>query len=741
MDLKEYFLSKEEMEHLQKETKHSSLSPWLFILEKTAYGFIRLLMVLVLPFVRLFEKLADLLKTHTSYKQRDLFETSTKLSIQSKKFKNGFKKVLKILKEVFFYLKRDFKSPTFAFIHDVSISVLSIPVALYITGNYSLETYPFSFIVYESSLFILSTLAVFFLFGFYETEYRPPLLPDILDHTKIVFFSMVTYMPLYCLTGAYTEFPPSFLVILALIFFSGLLLPRLFYVMWKERYPLFQKNLPSLEEKSKLKKILIVGSASETLEACRALDESNTSYKVLGLVQEKPAFETAMERPIEILGKINELESILEGLIEYNNLPEEIWITEFHPDSKLLSHVLSKGNKHGIVVKKLVSLPSSHRTTTQIGGYRSLVLEDFFPSFTPAFDGDLLRDFVEGTRFLITGAAGSLGTAVVQKIAFLNPKHITLIDHAEGNLFKLEVELAKKFPNLSHSSYLCDVADYTLLSQIIGHERPEYIFHLAGIKQVSFAEINPNQAVRTNIIGSKNVAELACRYEVKKVIFPSVLQAHNPRNVLEATKRISEGYIQYLMEQERHKEGANGKRGTQFCIVRLENILGSSGSVASLFREDFHQHKEIIITHPEMCRSFVSLRDAALFLLTTAAVQEESLSNPENLSEIRTHPPLKIMDLAQYLALLAGYTLEKEIKFKIKGLRPGEYIISLNESNKPILKETSFPGVYIATQPLYNDVVLIRALKELEEESSKGHTAQILYLLHYLAPSFNPGRD
>ena len=734
MDLKEYFSPKEETDHLQKETRYSSFSPWLVILEKGVYGFIRLLMALCWPFIWFFEKLADLLKHHTTFRQGDLFVSPSYVSIQSKKLKSFLHELFVKLIKNFLYLREHFEGPTFAFIHDCCVALLSVPVALFIIGNYSLNNYAFSFIVYESALFTLSTLGVFFLVGLYEAKYQPPLLPDILDHIKIVCLSIILYLPAYYLTDASADFPSSFLVILALIFFSGLLMPRLFYAMWKEQNLFFTKKTP--HDRQDLKKILIIGSASETLKACMELEEDNSSYKVLGLVQEKPIFEEGTNIPIKVLGRINDLESILEDLIQHNKIPEEIWITEFHPNIKLLSHVLSISNKHAIAVKKLISLS---QTASQRGGYRPLVLEDFFPSFAPTFDENILKDFVENKRFLITGAAGSLGTVLVQKIALLHPQHVVLIDHAEGNLFKLEVELTKKFPTLSYSSYLCDVVEYTLLSQIIGHESPDYIFHLAGIKQISFAETNPIQTVRTNIIGLKNVADLACQYEVKKVIFPSILQAHNPRNVLEATKRIAEGYLQHCMTREIQKASIRGKEGTQFCIVRLENILGSSGSVASLFREDLHHHKEIIITHPDMARSFISLRDAALFLLTVAAVQKELLFDPQILSEIRTHPPLKIIDLAQHLALLAGYTAGEKVKFQVKGLRPGEYLVASSEDkDRRALKETTFPGMYLCEQGLYDQTILGKILRELEEAASMGQTTHTLQLLHYLVSSFNP---
>lgn len=730
MDLKEYFSKKEDINSSPQEIEHFRSSLWQVFLMKSVYAFIRAMNIISWPCVKLFQICTNVLKHHTAYKQRDLFETPSFLSRHIKKGKY-----------LFSYIRMHFEGPTFAFMHDWFIAFLSVPLAFLLKGDFSFEGEVGSFIVYQSILFSLTTLGVFLIVGLYEAKYRPPLAPDLIDHLKIVFLSIGLYIPLYSLTNADNDFSFSFLIMLSLIFFAGLLLSRLLYFSGREKFSSFLhfRNIHSIEtfykkEKKSQKNVLLIGAPYEAAKIYAALEKNESVFKVIGTIQENPALEERQDLSIKVLGKIKDLKAILADLENRYKMPDEILIVDFNLNRQVLSHILEVTNSFEIPVKKFARTIFSHEVFT-----RPLMLEDFCAAFgDSSFDGDLLNDFVKGRRFLVTGAGGTLGVAFVQEIVLLQPSHIILVDCSELNLSKIERDLRQKFPDLSYVSYLCDITGYHHFSQIVYQEKPDYIFHFAGIKQVNMVEKNPDQAVLTNIIGLKNIADIACTYGVKKVIFPSILQAHKPQNVLEVTKRIAEGYLQYLQFQRRHVDKKKQNNDdTQFYIVRLENLLGSSGSVVTLFRETLRHQRKIFLTHLEMQRAFITLQDAVLFLLTVPALMEQSVESFQTLFEIKTQTPLKIISLAKYITLLSGYVPEEEVKFHVNGLRKGEYLPSTDKKEFQELKETSFPGIYLSEQPLYDGVILLKVLKELEEAARSSHTEKTLQLLHYLVPSFN----
>ena len=327
---------------------------------------------------------------------------------------------------------------------------------------------------------------------------------------------------------------------------------------------------------------------------------------------------------------------------------------------------------------------------------KNIQIEDLLEREPIVLDSISISKQLERNTILITGAAGSIGSEIVRQVLSFNPKKIIILDQAETPLHHISLEVAAHATNTIIHSVITDIRNKTALEKIFKQYRPQMVYHAAAYKHVPLMEENPSQAILTNVEGTKNLADLACEYAVKKFVMISTDKAVNPSNVMGASKRIAEKYVQSLHLKCKKN---NGLYATKFITTRFGNVLGSNGSVVPLFSKQIAEGGPVTITHPDIIRYFMTIPEACQLVLEAG-----SMGNGGEIYIFDMGKPVKIIDLARKMIKLAGFTPDRDIKIKVVGLRPGEKLY------EELLNDTS------KTLPTHHEKIMIAQELQMEYE-------------------------
>ena len=300
---------------------------------------------------------------------------------------------------------------------------------------------------------------------------------------------------------------------------------------------------------------------------------------------------------------------------------------------------------------------------------------------------------LSGKVVVITGAAGSIGSEIARQVFLFNPKKLILVDQAETPLSDISLEITQFKTPTKVYSIIADIRRKSVIEKIFSTHLPDVVFHAAAYKHVPLMEENPSQAIQTNVLGTKNLADLALQYQTKKFVMISTDKAVNPSNIMGASKRIAEKYVQSL----HYKNSRDLNPQTKFITTRFGNVLGSNGSVVPLFKKQIEVGGPITITHPDIIRYFMTIPEACQLVLEAGG-----MGNGGEIYIFDMGKPVKIIDLAKKMIQLAGFEPDHDIKIEIIGLRPGEKLYEelLNDSSK--------------TLPTHHEKIMIS--KEQEED-------------------------
>lgn len=331
---------------------------------------------------------------------------------------------------------------------------------------------------------------------------------------------------------------------------------------------------------------------------------------------------------------------------------------------------------------------------------KSFEIQDLLERKPIVLDMKSISSQLRGKTIMVTGAAGSIGSEIVRQVLHFNPQRIIILDQAETPLHTLCLEIAGLNPDIQIHNVLADVRNKQVIKQVFKLYRPQVVYHAAAYKHVPLMEENPSQAIFTNVMGTKILADLSLKYGAERFVMVSTDKAVNPSNVMGASKRIAEKYVQSLNFNAKKNLDTSG---TKFITTRFGNVLGSNGSVVPLFKRQIEEGGPITITHPDIIRYFMTIPEACQLVLEAGA-----MGNGGEIYIFDMGDPVKIIDLARKMIKLAGYTPEKEIKIKIVGLRPGEKLYEelLNDSAKTV--STHHEKIMIAEE-IFSDYELVSA--------------------------------
>ncbi|MNG79816.1 UDP-N-acetyl-alpha-D-glucosamine C6 dehydratase [compost metagenome] len=463
----------------------------------------------------------------------------------------------------------------------------------------------------------------------------------------------------------------------------------------------------------------------------------------------KQALDTCQETPINVFGFIDDDQDKINKHIEQKNVYPSFCI-ETLKKKYAINKVLLVGNDLNINGKKkaiekcielgikVVTVPSSDKwlygklSPNQI---QDLKIEDLLQREPIILKKNNLSKEINGKRVLITGAAGSIGSEIVRQVLNYNPEYIILCDQAETPLHELQLEIQDYYPEGKTKIFMANIQNKSRMKTLFEEFKPQIVFHAAAYKHVPMMENNPAEAILTNVLGTKNISELSIDHEVEKFIMISTDKAVKPTNIMGASKRLAEMYIQSLnnnnilsaSENVRANFKSLLKPKTKFITTRFGNVMGSNGSVIPRFKAQIEKGGPITVTHPEITRYFMTIPESVQLVLEAAA-----MGNGGEIFIFDMGDPVKIVDLAKNMIKLAGMTPDKDIKIVFTGLRPGEKLyeelLLLEEETIPThhqkikiskIIDYSFNYVHQVTEELLclnslnNDYEMVKKMKEI----------------------------
>ena len=341
----------------------------------------------------------------------------------------------------------------------------------------------------------------------------------------------------------------------------------------------------------------------------------------------------------------------------------------------------------------------------RIGRIDAVKIEDLLERPQIEMNTDNVRQIIQNRVVLVSGAAGSIGSELVRQIQQFSPQVTILLEMAESPLHDLVLELHNQFPEARFIPVIADVRNRARIEQIFSEMRPDVVYHAAAYKHVPLMESFPNEAIQANVLGTKNMADIAVKYGVQRFVMISTDKAVNPTNIMGASKRIAEIYVQSLFR----KLSAKNPDCTKFITTRFGNVLGSNGSVIPYFRKQIAAGGPITVTHPDIIRYFMTIPEACCLVM-----EASTLGNGGEIFVFDMGKPVKILDLARNMIRLAGYSPEKDIQIVFTGLRPGEKLYEelLNQ------KETTLPTA--------NEKIMVARVREFEFDKVSEEVDQLI---------------
>jgi len=614
--------------------------------------------------------------------------------------------------------KSVFKRRSFFFLFDTLLISGAMYFSFWCRFNGDIPSRYDETIFYYIGLAIVCKLFFLLLYNLYDISWRFVGLNELFKLFKAVSFgSLALGMSLYLLRliepFSATVFPRSVLIIdylFSLVFIGGLRISK---------RVLLEGLKSTLKAKGPMRRVLIVGAGSAGEQIVRDMIREKSSHFVpVGFIDDDPSKRSIKIHGIKVLGKKEDIPRIIES-----NKIDEVLIAIPSAESKEIKAIVDSVRE----VKAMNDIKILPGTVDLVNGKVSLSdvkkvrLEDLLGREPVEIDYEAIKEFIEGKTVLVTGAGGSIGSEVVETASRFNPRQLIALDNDETELFYLENRIKDSDNRIIYN--VGDIRDSNRVSEIFDTYRPNIVIHAAAYKHVPLLESHLNEAVKTNILGTKILAEQSVRNEVEKFIFVSTDKAINPTSIMGATKRCGEELLKALdLENE-----------TEFVSVRFGNVLGSRGSVIPVFQSQIKRGGPVTVTHPEMKRYFMSTREAVLLTLEAA-----SFGKGGEVFVLDMGEPIKIVDLAEEMIRLSGYEPDVDIPIVFTESRPGEKmyeeILSAEEGTEP----TDFEKIYTArnTKRKIQKDIFNKIDRMIQLSLEKGREKEILGMLKEIIPTY-----
>jgi len=480
--------------------------------------------------------------------------------------------------------------------------------------------------------------------------------------------------------------------------------------LWCDR----QRRLQSVAARSELGTVLIGAGDTGALVARLIAEQPHLGIRVVGFVDRDSKKHGLVIHGIPVLGDISVLNSLREvlnighGLITIANAPG--------PEIRTISTQCNQAGLQTRVIPEIGRILNGRESLSEV---RDVSVEDILGRESVELDSDRVEQMVFGRSVLVTGAGGSIGSELCRQVGRLRPSHLVLVERSEPALFNIHRELGSKFPELTIAPVVCDITDAQRVCAVLRSHQPSVIFHAAAHKHVPMMELNPGEAIKNNVFGTKILGDAADRAGVDTVVLISSDKAVNPSSVMGATKRCAEIYLQAL----------SVRSTTKFVAVRFGNVLGSAGSVIPIFKEQIAAGGPVTVTDPQMQRYFMTIPEASQLVMQAAAIGQGG-----EIFVLDMGDPVKIVDLAHDLIHLHGLEPNIDIPVEFVGMRPGEKLFEQLSFDAELMDRTQNSKIFVGrlVAPPWTDVV--QGLARLQEVISSDDVQAARDALHVLVP-------
>lgn len=602
------------------------------------------------------------------------------------------------------------------FIFDIVIAAIAFVFAYGLFYSFTVQVYTQPRFATELIYCLGVTSFSFLIFKLYSGIVRYTSAVDSIRILSTLLFNVIILFAIKLIMIASnipTLIPANIIIVYSLFAFTGLTSYRTLIKIF------FQYNKTKTSEK---KNVVVYGAGDLGIAVKRTFDHDLKSNKYIVAYLDDD--ETKVDKYID-------------GIRIYSSSDIRLLIPKLSVDELIFaSHRISSERKNNVIdiclehKINILTLPPVSEiingtvSPTQI---KKVKIEDLLEREPIELTNDSLREQLQGKRILVTGAAGSIGSEIAKQLGYFEPQLIILCDQAESPLHNLHLDLQEQFKNQAYQSFIADVKNKERMRTLFETFKPQYVYHAAAYKHVPMMENHPIEGVRTNVLGTYTLANLAIEFEVLKFVFVSTDKAVNPTNVMGATKRIAEMYVQSLNH---HLAETRPDVKTGFITTRFGNVLGSNGSVIPRFREQIEKGGPLTVTHPEITRYFMTIPEACQLVIEAGC-----MGNGGEIFVFDMGKSVKIVDLAEKMIKLSGFIPYQDIDIKFTGLRPGEKLYEelLNDLENTLpthhqkimiakVRENSFSlvseqiGYLLESANTNNNVDIVRQMKIIVPE-------------------------
>ena len=595
------------------------------------------------------------------------------------------------------------------FFLDAVVIAFSFLLAIFIKNDMTLSHNIFMSFLMEIPLIIFIYWITFELFKMYKSLWQfasvEEIVKGVLANAVAASVSFIIVKMIFDKQLSFSLYIVAFFVIT----FSTLFI-RVFFRIVRMSKGYFEIQLPR-------KKALIVGAGQAGVLVLNEVElNSKFNSRIIGFVDDDKRKLGKYIHSVQVIGKTSELDLLIQ---EYE--VEIVYIAIPQANKQKIKDLLNLIEKTGIQIKLF---PPFYEVLNGVSSnkiqLRDINIEDLLGRDPIKLEEDGIREYIDSKVILVTGGGGSIGSELCRQLRHYNPKQIIVVDIYENNAYDLQMEFERMYRNniISHKPeiivLIASVRDENRMNEIFKEYHPDVVFHAAAHKHVPLMEVSPKEAIKNNIIGTYNVAKAADKYNVEKFVLISTDKAVNPTNVMGATKRMAERIIMVM----------DKSSDTDFTAVRFGNVLGSNGSVIPLFKKQIEDGGPVTVTHPNIIRYFMTIEEACQLVIQTGAYAKGG-----ELFVLDMGEQVKIIDLAEKLIRLSGYSPYTDIAIEFTGLRPGEkmYEELLVDYSKTI--KTKNNKIFIEPNHHDEDEIVLEEIENISNAFCKGNNGTAVELL------------
>ena len=594
------------------------------------------------------------------------------------------------------------------FLHDL----LMIPAAWYLAYwlRFNLGTIPENSLQVATLMLpvvVLCQSISYFVFGLYRGIWRFASLYDFIRIGKSVYVgALIATLVIFAVTRM-EQVPRSVIPLYMILLFVFLGGNRALYRSFKDQRMRAGGG----------KRVLIIGAGESAQMLARdMLQHARGEYLPVGMIDDNPDKLNREIHGIKVLGRFDDIPEV--ALRQSIDL---IVIAIPSLSSTRMQKLVGICESAGTDFKTLPRLEDMISGQVTVNAIQEVSIEDLLGREKVELDRAMMQAGLSGKVIMVTGGGGSIGTELCRQVAGFAPQALVILERSEFNLYRIQTELENRHPQLNLVTILGDVCDRQVAENVMQRYRPDMVFHAAAYKHVPILQAHPAEAVKNNITGTRITAEAASRFDCDKFVFISTDKAVNPTNILGATKRAGEIYC----------EGMNTVSSTRFITVRFGNVLGSDGSVVPLFREQIRAGGPLTVTHPDMTRYFMTIRESCQLILQASVVEQEG-----GIYVLDMGDPVRIDYLAEQMIRLSGKEPGEDIEIQYVGLRPGEKLYEELFYDDEAKETTANDKVFRARHASADWRMVRQVVTRLEQSLDTAGDGDIKRILAELVPQY-----